>query len=539
MKKRHFLKLSSAATASLAFGVASPPQANAQSTAGTLRVAMTAGDIPLTTGQPSQGAEGVRFMGITVYDGLTRWDLSRSDVAAKIVPDLAESWSISETDKKVWTFQLRRGVRFHDGSEFNADAVVWNLDKLVNRNAPQFDAAQAAQGGLYTGGIASWRKLDDSTVEIITKVVDAVLPCSLASVFMSSPAQYEKVGRDWKKFAELPSGTGPWKLESFKPRERADLVRNPDHWDKARVPKCERLVLLPIPDANTRVAALLSGHVDWIEAPPPDAIQRLRQQKMQIVTNIYPHVWPYMLSFDEGSPFRDLRVRKAANMAIDRKGLVTLLGGLAAPARGMVDPGHPWFGNPKTDLSYNPDAAKKILAEAGYSDKNPVKVKFIISASGSGQMQPLPMNEFIKENMRDVGIDVEFQVIDWEALRNRRRLGAAAPENRGSHGLNSSWAYWDADIGLIGPASMFMKASGFNWGNYSNPKAEDLAKAAKEEFDLQKQEKLLAQLHEVMVDDAIWVWAVHDLNPRALAPAVKGFVQAQSWFQDLTTVTVG
>jgi peptide/nickel transport system substrate-binding protein len=539
MKKRHFLKLSSAATASLAFGVASPPQANAQSTAGTLRVAMTAGDIPLTTGQPSQGAEGVRFMGITVYDGLTRWDLSRSDVAAKIVPDLAESWSISETDKKVWTFKLRRGVRFHDGSEFNADAVVWNLDKLANRNAPQFDAAQAAQGGLYTGGIASWRKLDDNTVEITTKVVDAVLLCSLASVFMSSPAQYEKVGRDWKKFAEQPSGTGPWKLESFKPRERADLVRNPDHWDKARVPKCERLVLLPIPDANTRVAALLSGHVDWIEAPPPDAIQRLRQQKMQIVTNIYPHVWPYMLSFEEGSPFRDLRVRKAANMAIDRKGLVTLLGGLAAPARGMVDPGHPWFGNPKTDLSYNPDGAKKILAEAGYSDKNPVKVKFIISASGSGQMQPLPMNEFIKENMRDVGIDVEFQVIDWEALRNRRRLGAAAPENRGSHGLNSSWAYWDPDIGLIGPASMFMKASGFNWGNYSNPKAEELAKAAKEEFDLQKQEKLLAQLHEVMVDDAIWVWAVHDLNPRALAPAVKGFVQAQSWFQDLTTVTVG
>jgi ABC-type transport system substrate-binding protein len=86
---------------------------------------------------------------------------------------------------------------------------------------------------------------------------------------------------------------------------------------------------------------------------------------------------------------------------------------------------------------------------------------------------------------------------------------------------------------------MFMKASGFNWGNYSNPEAEELAKAAKEEFDLQKREKLLAQLHEVMVDDATWVWAVHDLNPRALAPAVKGFVQAQSWLQDLTTVTVG
>ena len=537
MKKRDFLKLSSAATAGLAFGAAAP-RAYAQSTAGTLRVAMTAADIPLTTGQPNQGAEGVRFMGITVYDGLTRWDLSRSDVAAKVVPDLAESWSISEADKRVWTFKLRRGVRFHDGSAFNADAVVWNLDKLLNRNAAQFDATQAAQGGLYTGGIASWRKIDDDTVEITTKVIDAVLPYSLASVFMSSPAQYEKAGRDWNKVAEHPSGTGPWKLESFKPRERADLVRNPDYWDKARIPKCERLILLPIPDANTRVAALLSGRVDWVEAPPPDAIARLKQQKMQIVTNLYPHVWPYMLSFEEGSPFRDIRVRKAANMAIDRQGLVTLLGGLAAPARGMVNPGHPWFGNPTTDLSYNPAAAKKLLAEAGYSEKNLVKVKFVISPSGSGQMQPLPMNEFIKENMRSVGIDVEFEVLDWEALRNRRRLGAAAPENRDRHGLNSSWAYWDPDIGLIGPGSTFMKASGFNWGSYANPKAEELARAAKETFDPQEQDKLLARLHEVIVDDAAWVWAVHDLNPRALGPNVRGFVQAQSWLQDLTPVTV-
>ena len=133
-----------------------------------------------------------------------------------------------------------------------------------------------------------------------------------------------------------------------------------------------------------------------------------------------------------------------------------------------------------------------------------------------------------------VGIDVEFEVLDWEALRNRRRLGAAAPENRDRHGLNSSWAYWDPDIGLIGPGSTIMKTSGFNWGNYTNPEAEKLAKAAKETFDPQEQDKLLARLHEVIVDDAAWVWAVHDLNPRALGPNVRGFVQAESWFQDLT-----
>ena len=539
MNRRHMLKWLTGVAAAVAFGAGVwSKDALAQSKPGVLRVAMTAGDIPLTTGQPSQGGEGIRFMGITVYDGLTRWDLSKSDQAAKIIPDLAESWTVDPQDRKVWTFKLRRGVKFHDGSEFNADAVVWNFDKILRKDAPQFDQAQSTQAGLYSGGLGSWRKIDDYTVEITTRIVDAVLPFSLASLFMSSPARYAEVGRDWNKFADKPSGTGPWMLESFKPRERAELVRNPNHWDKGRIPRSERLVLIPMPDANARVAALLSGQVDLVEAPPPDAIPRLKQSKMQIVTNVYPHNWPYHLSFQEGSPFLDIRVRKAANLAIDRDGLVKLLGGLAIPSRGMIDPGHPWFGNPKFDISYNPEAARKLLAEAGFSEKNPVKVKLIISPSGSGQMQPLPMNEFIKENMRDVGIDVEFEVMDWEALRSRRRLGAAAPENKGRHGINNSFAYWDPDIGLIGPSSRFMKATGFNWGDYYNPKAEDLAKLAKEEFDPEKQNKLLGQLHDVIVEDSMWIWVVHDLNPRALRPNVKGFVQAQSWFQDLTPVVV-
>ena len=363
----------------------------------------------------------------------------------------------------------------------------------MNRNAPQFDAAQAAQGGLYFGGIASWRKIDDYTVEITTKVLDAVLPYSLASIFMSSPAQYEKIGKDWNKFAEQPSGTGPWKLELFKPRERAELVRNADYWDKARIPKCERLILLPIPDANTRVAALLSGHVDWVEAPPPDAIARLKQQKMQIVTNLYPHVWPYMLSFEEGSPFSDIRVRKAANMAIDREGLVKLLGGLAVPAIGMVNPGHPWFGKPDDGPRVQSRRRQEAPRGSRLQRQEPGQGEVHHLAVGLGA-DAAPADERVHQGEHaDVGIDVEFEVLDWEALRNRRRLGAAAPENRG-HARHQQL------LGLLGSrhrpdraGSTFMKASGFNWGNYSNPKAEELAKAAKEAFDPQEQDKLLAR----------------------------------------------
>jgi peptide/nickel transport system substrate-binding protein len=502
-----------------------------------LRVAMTAADVPLTTGQPSQGGEGLRFMGVTLYDGLVNWDLSSYEKPAVLTPALAESWSVSDTDKTVWTFKLRKGVKFHDGSEFNADAVVWNFEKLLKRDAPQFDQAQAIQGSQYYGTVASWAKIDDYTVEIRTKNPDSVLIYNLANIYYSSPKRWEELGRDWTKFASNPSGTGPWMLESFTPRERAELVKNANYWDPKRIPKSDRLVLIPMPDANTRVAALLSGQIDWVEAPPPDAVPRLRAQGMQIVTNAYPHIWPYQISYLEDSPFRDIRVRKAANLAIDREGMVKLLGGLAIPAKGMITPGHPWYGKPTFELKYDPEAAKKLLAEAGYGPKNPVKIKVIISPAGSGQMQPLPMNEFVKENFKDVGIEMEFEVMDWEALRGRRRAGAWAPENKGKHGINNSWAFWDPDIGLIKAAASFEPVpTGFNWGKYNDPKADELATKAKNAFDTQEQNKILAELHSYIVDQAMWIWMVHDLNPRAMSPKVKGFVQAQSWVQDLTSV---
>src|SRR5882724_10495959 len=103
-----------------------PPAAGAGSV---LRVAMTLADIPLTTGQSSQGGEGQRFIGVTLYDALVSWDLSKRDEVAKLVPGLAESWSVDEASNTVWTFKLRPNVKFHDGSNFDADAILFNLDK--------------------------------------------------------------------------------------------------------------------------------------------------------------------------------------------------------------------------------------------------------------------------------------------------------------------------------------------------------------------------------------------------------------------------
>ena len=177
-----------------ALSIAVCSQAFAQ---GTLRIGMTASDIPLTTGQADNGGEGMRFMGYTVYDGLINWDLSSATKASDLAPGLAESWGLDPQDaaKTKWIFKLRDGVKFHDGSDFTADAVVWNFDKLLKNDSPQFDQRQSAQGKSRIPVVASYKVVDKLTVEITTKSPDATLPYQLAWIMMSSPAQWEKVGK--------------------------------------------------------------------------------------------------------------------------------------------------------------------------------------------------------------------------------------------------------------------------------------------------------------------------------------------------------
>ncbi len=534
-----FLRTSTAALATVVLSTGVMGAFSDAEAQGTLRLGMTAADIPTSFGQPDNGFEGFRWMGLMVYDALINFDLTSADKPSGLIPGLAESWQVNPDDRTKWTFRLRRGVKFHDGSEFNADAVVFNFDKLFNEKSPQYSARQASLVNFRIPSFMSVRKIDDYTVEL-TAAEDAFFPFQVCYIVMASPAQWEKTGRDWNKFAFEPSGTGPWKLTQLVPRERAEFVPFKEHWNPALVPKLDKVITLPIPDPNARTAALLSGQVDWIEAPQPDAIPRLKAQGMKIVSNIYPHNWSYTLSRVEGSPWNDIRIRKAANLAIDREGIVQLLGGYAQPAKGAVTPDDPWFGDPEFDIVYDRDKARELLKEAGYGPDKPVKIKMSISASGSGQMQPLAMNEYIQQNFRDVGIDMELEVMEWQSLLDVWRVGAKAPASKGSHGLNISLNTQD-------PYSAFTRLwrsdlsapVGVNWGYHSDEELDKLLFAAGLAFDPAEQQKRLAAAHAAAVDKATSVWVVHDVAPRAMHPRVKGFVQARSWFQSLSPVYIG
>jgi len=311
-----------------------------------------------------------------------------------------------------------------------------------------------------------------------------------------------------------------------------ELVPNAAYWDKERVPKQDRLMLIPMPEASTRTAALLSGQVNWIEAPSPDAIDRLKASGMQIVTKVYPHNWSYQLNFAKG-PFTDKRVRQAANYALNREDMKDLLNGLMLEQYATVPPSTPYYGKPLL-YKYDPAKATALLKEAGCL---PCKVTFAISTSGSGQMQPLPMNELVKSQLDAAGFEVTLNSMDWNALLQVGRGGVDASPD--IHAINISRASQDPFNALIRHVWTGAWApKGANWGHFGTPAVDKLVDRILGEFDSAKRLALLTELHETMNEEAALIFVAHDLNPRAMSPKVKGFAQAQSWFQDLTPVSV-
>jgi peptide/nickel transport system substrate-binding protein len=530
MLVKHTTRLGLATAAIVAF-------AGAAWAGGILRVALTATDVPTTTGAPDNGGEGLRFLGFPVFESLVLWDLTRADKLADIRPGLAESWEQNKADQTKWIFRLRKGVKFHDGTDWNADAAIWNLDRFYKQDAPQFDPPNAAVTQARDPYIANYRKIDDYTIEIGNPRPISYFPNMITWILHVSPAQFAKAG-SWAEFAKAPAGTGPFKIIEFKPRVSATLARNEGYWDKTRVPKLDKIVVFPIPEPTTRLSALRSGEVDWIEVPPPDAVPSLKAAGFEIVANSYPHSWPWTFNLaKEDSPFRDIRVRHAINYCVNRDGLVTLLNGLAEPAYGLFKKADPFFGHPKQQYTYDPAKAKALLKEAGYGPDKPIKAKIMITTSGSGQMLPLPMNEFLQQNFKECNFDISFEVVDWGAMLVALRNPPTAPQALGVDAMNIS-LHISMDISQFALFNLSgnVPPKGRNWPNWKNADFDAVIDRIEKSTDPQEILGNIQKAHETFVDDRPWLFIVHDRNARAMTKHIKGFVSAQSWFQDFTPV---
>ncbi|MDB5761718.1 MAG: 4-phytase [Herminiimonas sp.] len=505
-----------------------------------LRIAMTATDIPATTGMPNDW-EGLRFLGYPVFQGLVLWDLTHADRLATLRPGLAEKWEQAPDDKKTWIFHLRQGVKFHDGTDFNADAVIWNLDRYFNKDSPQFEAASSGITRARVPVLAGYKKIDDSTVALTTTKPVFYFPSMVVYVLFTSPASFEKAGHDWARVATLPAaGTGPFRITQVTPRQSVKLARWDGYWDAGHKAKVDSVLLLPIPEANTRLAALRSGQVDWIEVPPPDGIPSLKAAGYTISTNSYPHIWPWLYNMGAtNSPLKDVRVRQALNYCVDRAAVVSLLNGTAEPAVGWLKPNDPAFGNPANRYGFDPAKGKALLAAAGYTAQKPLSFKVMISPSGSGQMVPLPMNELLQQNLKQAcGVDVKFDVVEWQVLGSAGRLAPDNPGLRGAMALNASSASTDISIMARFFAAANFSPKGNNFEQWNDDKFEAALDSAANATNAATIQASFRAAHERLVDNPPWLYIVHDLSPRAMNKKVHGFVPAQSWFIDLTLISL-
>jgi len=499
---------------------------SASSNSGVLTIGMTAADIPSadTVLASGQGYEGYRFVGNSLYDSLTKYDLKQGDKTPAIVGGLATSWT-NNADATAWTFKLREGVTFSDGTPFNADAVIFNLDRYTNKTSPSYYAPVAASAALSAGTVKSYKKIDDSTIEIDTAVPDSHLPSDLVFLYMASPTAIQKYGN--VDYANHPAGTGPFIMQSLTRGQQMVLVPNTKYWNGA--PKLTKLILKPIPDSATRLAALKSGEVNWIEAPDPDTISSLTSGGYQVFTNSYDHLWPWIFNLSSG-PLSKPEVRQALNYGIDRKTMAgTLLDGTADPAYQLAPKASLAYQAANDMYSYDPVKAKQLLAAAGYP--NGFSMSLSYPTSGSGNMQPGPMNQELQSDLAKIGVKVELKPIEWAAMLTSFSAGKI-PDNADAVNISLTFiqeGFW----GLL-----FGSKSPLNVGHYANPQVDALiAKSATQPNDTERNETY-AQISALVTKDAPWLMVVNDRNPRALASNVKGFIEPKSWFVDLTTVSV-
>lgn len=513
-------------------GVAAPRLASGtvrhvSGSGGTLIIGMTAGNIPPldTVLSGSQGYEGYRFVGFQLYDGLTGFNLLQATKTPPIVGDLATSWT-TNSNATDWTFHLRSGVKFQDGTPFNAAAVIFNFERYFDTKFKYYDATVGATASTLFTAKPTYSAPNSMTIELKLTSPDAHLPSDLTTLFMASPTAVEKEGNIG--FGSHPVGTGPFQFSSETTGQELVLKPNKSYW--AGAPKLSELVLKPIPDPSARIAALRSGEVNWIEYPTPDDIASLKSSGYQILTNSYDHIWPWIFN-DDAKPWNNQLVREAANYAINRQAMVTnVLHGTADPAYQLTPEANAAYTPSNFTYSYDPAKAKALLKQAGYS--NGVAATISYPTSGSGNMIPGPMNEELQQDLAAVGIKVTLIPMEWATMLQQFET-AKMPD--GATATNISLTFLQESTWSL----LFDSKSPLNLSHFDSPQVDaDFAKA-QETVGAAARAKLYANASNIITKAAPWLFVVNDRNPRALAPTVHGFIEPKSWFVNLTTVWVG
>ncbi len=464
---------------------------------------------------------------MNLYDGLVRY----KDGTLEVEPALATAWTIAE-DGMTYTFTLREGVSFHDGSPFNAEAVKFNFDRMLDDSHPYYDTGPFPLSFFFSA-VQSVDVVDDMTVSFALDAPYAPFLSNLAypTGLIVSPASVAEHGAD---FGRNPSGTGPFTFAEWESNAKVTIVRNESYWDGPA--SLEAVVFRPIVDANTRVAELLSGGIDMMVEVPPDSVGEFAGVPEYVVhEQAGPHLWFLILNAKEG-PFADKRVRQAVNYAINKKAIVdSVLQGTAEIASGPTPPAFAWAYNETLQpYPYDPDKARALLAEAGVDG---AELTFYVTEGGSGMLDPVPMGAAIQADLADVGLDVKIETYEWNTF-----LGLVNPGLEGKADMaEMAWMTNDPDTlpYLALRTEAWPDKGGFNSGYYSNPDVDALLDAARQATDQAERARLYKDMQEIVFEDAPWAFIANWKQNAVTSDAVNNFKLQPSFFLLLHKVSKG
>ena len=455
-----------------------------------------------------------------VFDRLVLFDPKH-----KPIPGLATSWKT--VDDNTWEFKLRTGVKFHDGSPFTADDVIFSMERAPNvENSPGSFA-------LYVRG-KTFSKVDDFTVRVTTKEPYPLMPNDMATVAIISKKAATGAKTDDFNSGKAAIGTGPYKFSEFVKGDRYILVRNDDYWGGK--PKWGKVTIRPIKTGPARVAALLAGDVDVIEEVPTTDIQRLQKEgKVEIAQGIsnrviYFHMdhWrdetPFITANDGSTiknPLKDVRVRKALSKAINRTAIVDrLMEKAALPASQFLAEG--FFGiSPNLKVEpFDPDGAKKLLAEAGF----PKGFKLTLHSPNGRYINDARMAEAVAQMFTRIGVETKVETMPPAVFFSRASAGAG-----GNPEFSFILVGWGSGTGEVSSplkslVATFNKAKGMgtaNRGRYSNPELDKVIDQALATVDDEKRGALLAKASEIAINDGAVIVSHYQLNTWATRKGLK------------------
>jgi peptide/nickel transport system substrate-binding protein len=439
----------------------------------------------------------------------------------ELIPVLATDWK--QTAPTVWRFNLRKGVQFHDGTPFTADDVIFSYNRA---------RADGSDVKTYVGSIKEIRKVNDHAVDVITGEPFPILP-DVISLWMIMSRKWSEENRatvpvDKRKGVEntasfKANGTGPFRLRSREPGVRTTLVRNAAYWDKSIETNIEEVVFTPIGNASTRVAALLSGEIDMMEPVPVQDVSRIAANAgLKVMQG--PELRTIFLGMDQSrnellfsnvkgkNPFKDKRVRQAFYQSIDINAIQkAVMRGASAPTALMIAPGINGFpADLNKRLPYDPAAAPKLLADAGY----PQGFEVGMNCPNDRYVNDEEICKAVAAMLAKIGIKVnlmaESKATYFPKILSRNTSFYLLGWTPGSYDSHNPLFALMATPGAGGQGQ-------FNLGSYSNARVDELTKAVATETDLARRNAMIREAMQIHQDDIGHL----PLHQQALAWAMK------------------